>query len=1446
MIVTAVFSIIMLSSFSSGHAEDTTELTCAHRIELEEWQQPDDTVFKIENDINGRLGWTTYYGDKMIYRTWAQFDITQLNDKKVTKIGLRVNNSGPGGLINGLYYSSVKPVEADAGDLFEQHIEDNKYGLFGWNIEDSGWSPDATSYYYKNWEDYKREYTDADQNPVSKTVIQDLQDHIDTGKDWFALEFYFSAWVISNLSSVVMEVTVESRFDEGKNAGTAVGNPNACPIAEVPINFATGNAYQVETDFQLSGPGLPMGYTRYYNSRKEVSSALGYGWRGDYSRYLAVSENLIILHEPDGREAHFIYDQTEDRYISEVRQVRMIRMIGDEYELREPDGAILTFNSAGQIRRIEDRNGCYQNIGYDDNKLSYVQDNLGRRIDFHYNAEGLLFERISSPAGDLNFTYQDGNLKSVTYPDNTVRTYLYEDMNDPHNLTGITDQENKRNLTVSYDAEDRAVSEELCGGLLKTSVEYKTGLERVLTDSLQRQMTFELQADKGVGRVKSADGAGCKTCLTPADTSYSLTDRLQTETAADARGIAGHSAYDERGLMTSHIQAFDTADARTVDITWHPDYSIPDVITRESVTDSALSVTDDFNYDASGNPVTLIENGYDSDGPITRTTDYTYAGPGGQLTHIDGPRADAADTLTLDYYPDNAGEGLNRGRLRKITDAAGHTAEYEDYNAFGQPVTVTDVNDVTTSLLYDARGRLRHSTTEGKQTEYRYYPTGRLKKIIPPGGEGILTCHYTDAGLLETIVDQTGDYIKYGYDTQANRTDLWHYDSDDTMRRHIELRYDDDNRLHKIVYPDQTFEQFDRDGNGNIIAYTDAKNNRTEYAYDNLNRVKTRTQPGGVVTSYSFDAHDNPDTVTDPENNVTDYDYDDFGRLRKVTSTDTGVTACAYDEADNMKTKTDANGVTVNYSHDASDRLTDIEFPDSSQNIGFVYDEASAVYGKGRLTSVNDPTGSYSYKYDAFGRVTQMTRVTDNLTYITRYQYNDRGNPEKLTYPADTEVIYQRYDNERVSGVLLDSEILTKDVTYMPFGPEEDFIFGDDTLAVNRTYYDNYYRVESIDAGILNYVYTYFADGNVKTIDGIPPPGSSGSATEYSYPNGNRLDHTTGYQAANYTHDNNGNITSDGVFTFVYNQNNRLSEVKIGAATIAKYSYDGFGRRVKKEIVASGEITHYHYDQKSNLLAETKCDGTPLRDYIYQNGNLIAIKIYGDLAGVYYVISDQLGTPQQIVNTSGAIVWKAAYLPFGQAQVTVETITCNIRFKGQYFDEETGQHYNINRYYNPMTGRYLTPDPIGLEGGINLWAYVLNNPVNWVDPIGLAVLWFDTSKNTLYVYPDSGSGYEMPATTGNAESNPLPNGMWDIDSKNLTDPGFIKDILRNTRGDWGDWRVPLMPLFKTDRTGFFIHGGAFPGSGGCVDVGGGLTGNELTDRLRNDLLHDPDNTLYVY
>jgi RHS repeat-associated protein len=109
--------------------------------------------------------------------------------------------------------------------------------------------------------------------------------------------------------------------------------------------------------------------------------------------------------------------------------------------------------------------------------------------------------------------------------------------------------------------------------------------------------------------------------------------------------------------------------------------------------------------------------------------------------------------------------------------------------------------------------------------------------------------------------------------------------------------------------------------------------------------------------------------------------------------------------------------------------------------------------------------------------------------------------------------------------------------------------------------------------------------------------------------------------------------------------------------------------------------------------------------------------------GAYYYIDNHLGAPQVITDDSGAVVWKAEYLPFGKVNISVAQVENNLRFPGQYYDAETGLHYNWNRFYDPETGRYISADPIGLDGGMNLFAYVGGNPIGKIDYKGLTPLY---------------------------------------------------------------------------------------------------------------------------
>ncbi len=175
-----------------------------------------------------------------------------------------------------------------------------------------------------------------------------------------------------------------------------------------------------------------------------------------------------------------------------------------------------------------------------------------------------------------------------------------------------------------------------------------------------------------------------------------------------------------------------------------------------------------------------------------------------------------------------------------------------------------------------------------------------------------------------------------------------------------------------------------------------------------------------------------------------------------------------------------------------------------------------------------------------------------------------------------------------------------------------------------------------------------------------------------------------------------------------------------GTILRAQYAYNGLGQRHEK--VAAGITTRYVYGEDGKLLAELNAAGAVLTEYIYLEGAPLAMVTNGQLS---YIHPDPLGTPERLTDASGRVVWSASYDPFGRAAVQSDpdgngqAVTLNLRFPGQYFDAETGLHYNYFRDYDPTMGRYLTSDPIGLEGGMNTYAYVGGNPISRIDPLGL-------------------------------------------------------------------------------------------------------------------------------
>ncbi|WP_205981813.1 RHS repeat-associated core domain-containing protein, partial [Pseudomonas viridiflava] len=143
--------------------------------------------------------------------------------------------------------------------------------------------------------------------------------------------------------------------------------------------------------------------------------------------------------------------------------------------------------------------------------------------------------------------------------------------------------------------------------------------------------------------------------------------------------------------------------------------------------------------------------------------------------------------------------------------------------------------------------------------------------------------------------------------------------------------------------------------------------------------------------------------------------------------------------------------------------------------------------------------------------------------------------------------------------------------------------------------------------------------------------------------------------------------------------------------------------------------------------------------YVYEPGSYAPLSRVDQKEGeaenkVYYFHTDQIGTPLEMTDIDGQIVWQATYKAWGSlVALTVNEVEQNLRFQGQYFDEETWLHYNTFRYYDPEVGRFITQDPFGLDGGFNLYGYC-RNPVAWIDPLGLDWNYFltDSTGDTYY------------------------------------------------------------------------------------------------------------------
>ncbi|MCG7984203.1 MAG: hypothetical protein JAY90_15810, partial [Candidatus Thiodiazotropha lotti] len=217
-------------------------------------------------------------------------------------------------------------------------------------------------------------------------------------------------------------------------------------------------------------------------------------------------------------------------------------------------------------------------------------------------------------------------------------------------------------------------------------------------------------------------------------------------------------------------------------------------------------------------------------------------------------------------------------------------------------------------------------------------------------------------------------------------------------------------------------------------------------------------------------------------------------------------------------------------------------------------------------------------------------------------------------------------------------------------------------------------------------------------------------------PDSHRLEEILGTTTDARQYDAAGNTISSLLGSYTYDDQNRMVGFS-NTGTTASYGYNGKGERIRKTV--DGVITRFRYGPSGALLGEYDQSGQAIREYLYLEGQPV-VQLQGPVpVQVSYLHTDHLGAVVKATDGTGSVVWDSDRRPFGDRAETVAQVEMPLGFPGQYFDQETENYYNYFRDYDPATGRYLQSDPIGLEGGLNTYAYVSSNPIRFTDSSGL-------------------------------------------------------------------------------------------------------------------------------
>jgi RHS repeat-associated protein len=768
-----------------------------------------------------------------------------------------------------------------------------------------------------------------------------------------------------------------------------------------------------------------------------------------------------------------------------------------------------------------------------------------------------------------------------------------------------------------------------------------------------------------------------------------------------------------------------------------------------------------------------------------RTQHYRFDARGRLIAQIDA--AGGVTTHTLDengnllQLTDPGGRTVRyrydeRSRIVRVERGGRGTGIVYDAR-FDKPALITDALGATTVLRYDAQGNLTSVTNAlGQRTAYQYDDRGLPIKVVDARG-GIKQLAYNRAGQLVRYTDCSGSTSSFDYDAQGRLVRA--LDSNGNASTYA---YDALGRLQAVTHADGTTERYEYDGLGRLVAHVDPAGHRTAYELDRDGRPLKRIDARGGVLEYRYDTARRIAELINENGDAHRFVYDELDRLAEETSFDARLTRYRYDDSGLIVGKeelgcaprTEFTPIATTYVRDGLGQLTEKVISRvtgvaqaQQMRLRFAYDAL------GRMTQAINSDATVSMTYDAIGQLIAELTDVSGVSTVLRHQYDELGNRVQTTLPDGRVLNNLYYGSGHLHQVNLDGDVITdieRDGAHRMIARTQGAL-------VSQFRYDPVGRLLSQSAGsggasVIARQYEYDEVGNLVSIDD-----QRNGITRYSYdpigrilsavqpqlserfafdPAHNLLDTSVAhvgrvegnrirvYEDKRYDYDAHGNVVEKLVgkhtrMRFEWNPAHQLvrSVVVRASSDTAQtviYAYDPFGRRIAKRDAFG--VTRFVWDG-NRLLSEQR--GSHTRTYVYGEDAFVPLARVDVVAGVdgaaraevRHLHTDHLGTPQELTDTDGRVVWAARYRAWGNVLEVVQEDVADplsldeigaaqpVRFQGQYYDNESGLHYNRFRYYDPDIGRFVSIDPIGIAGGVNTFQYA-SNAIGWVDPFGLS------------------------------------------------------------------------------------------------------------------------------